>query len=74
MTPVRIRRMSSGGDLVSFVSRYAGGVFAAELATVMHVLDLGTGRKDRFDNKNPSYRRAATRDGARGRSMVDHAR
>jgi len=51
MTLDRIGRMSSGGNLVSFVSCYAGGIFAAELATVMHVLDWVLGEKPGLTTK-----------------------
>jgi hypothetical protein len=60
MTPLRIGWMSSGGDLVSFVSRYAGGLFAARLAPVMPVWTgsiqvVDTGRKAQFDKEYPGY-------------------
>ena len=67
MTPDRIGRMSFGGDFVSFVSRYAGGLFAAGLAPVMHVLDWVDAdrgyraRKARFDKENPGYLASALR-------------
>src|SRR5262245_35217389 len=65
MTPDRIGRMSFGGDFVSFVSRYAEGLFAAGLAPVMDVLDwveqvVDTGRKSRFDKENPDYLASGT--------------
>ena len=78
MTPDRIGRMSSGNDFVSFVSRYAGGLFAAGLAPVMHVLDwVDVGRGDRaqgrVDKENSGYLAsgATLRTTLRGHSMVD---
>src|SRR5262249_5699633 len=70
MTPDRIGRMSFGGDFVSFVSRYAGGLFArpgwrqscTSWTGSMQVVD--TVRKAQFDKENPRYwASVATHDG-----------